>query len=411
LAIDRKKLIPALILLAGAVAFAALKATRPTQAPAKVEERVWRVEVLEAQPQTLSPTLTLYGQVETPDLLRASAPATAVVQTVHVREGDPVRKGQPLIQLDPRDFEPRVEEFRAEAAELEAEIASERRRYRADLESLEHEKEILALSNASVRRAEQLKTKNLGSEAALDEARQTAARQALLVTSREYEVDNHATRLESLQAKLARARAKLADAELDLERSRLSAPFDGIVAKVMVAEGDQVRDSDVMLEMYSVESLEVRARIPAPYRAELQESLVAGGQVVGRADRNGSAIQLRLERFSGEADPSGIDGLFNITAGRQWLRVGEMVEFQLQRPPREQAFALPYQALYGGDRIYLLEDGRLRGVRVQALGSYVDGDREEQLLVTSDQISDGDTIVVTHLPNAITGLRAAPVER
>jgi hypothetical protein len=86
-----------------------------------------------------------------------------------------------------------------------------------------------------------------------------------------------------------------------------------------------------------------------------------------------------------------------------------MIQFQLRRPEREDAVALPYQALYGDDRVYLLEDGRMRGIRVEALGSYVTETGEERLLVRGEAIAEGDRVVTTHLPNAVTGLRAEAV--
>ena len=408
--LNKKLILPIVFLLAGIGVFVALKMTRAQQPPAEIKERVWRVDVQRVVPATLSPTLTLYGKVESPRVLKAAAPQEAVVRDVLVKEGDAVSRGQLLLQLDDRDFLPRLDQARAEVAQLEAEIASERERHRSDLEALEQERRILELAGASVSRAERLQQRNLGSDSALDEARQDAARQALVVISREYRVSDYASRLRQLEARLLRAQAGLKETELDLERSRVLAPFDGVVARVGVAPGDRVRMADVMMEMYAPQTLEVRARIPAPYREELQQALRLGDKVAGRARVAGADVTLRLERLSGQADPRGIDGLFKIEEGLRWLRLGEMIHFQLRRPPRENALAVPYQALYGGNRLYLLEDGRMRGIKLQALGSVFDELGEELLLVSSDEIESGDHVVTTHLPNAITGLRAEAVQ-
>lgn len=406
---DKKFLLPALFLLVGLSVFAWLKMTRAQQPPAEIKERVWRVEVLRAQPDTLSPTLTLYGKIESPQVLKAAAPAEAVVEKVLVKEGERVAEGQLLLQLDERDFLPRLDQSKAEVEQLKAEITSERKRHQADLEALRREREIRDLSRAGVSRAESLQKRNLGSDSALDEARQNAARQALVVISREFSVGDHVTRLLQLEARLLRARAKLQEIELELERSRLIAPFDGIIARVAIAPGDRVRKADVMLQMYDPRSLEIRARIPAPYRDELQQTLRLGQAVDGIARLGGTDIVLRLERLSGEADPRGIDGLFQIEEGLRWLRLGEMLQFQLRRPSRDNALAVPYQAIYGGSRVYTLEEGRMRGIQVEAHGRLVDERGEERLVLSSSGIQAGDLIVVTHLPNAITGLRAEAV--
>jgi len=78
----------------------------------------------------------------------------------------------------------------------------------------------------------------------------------------------------------------------------------------------------------------------------------------------------------------------------------------LRRPIQENAIALPFPALYDNNRIYRLVEGRLQGVEVRTLGDYLDAHGDSKLLVTSRQLAAGDKIVTTHLPNAVTGLRA-----
>jgi multidrug efflux pump subunit AcrA (membrane-fusion protein) len=358
----------------------------------------------------LSPTLTLYGQVETPSMLNAAAPGSAIVRDVRVKEGEFVAQGQLLIELDERDFIPRLQQNRADVAELEAELESENNRHRSNLQSLEHEKDLLGIARAEVKRAQRLKKQKLGSDSALDIARQEAARQALSMTSRQFEIADHEARLQRLASRLQRARASLEESSLDYERSRLVAPFDGIVAGVEVAPGDRVRESDILLKMYALDSLEVRARIPSAYQEELQNVLRNGQPPIGTARLGGVDIRLRLERISGEADPSGVDGLFRIVEGGEYLRLGQVGKFQLQRPAKMNSIAVPYQALYGGDRIYILEQGRMRGIEVDPLGQYIGQGDEEWLLIRSETLNRGDLVVMTHLPNAIDGLRAEVVQ-
>jgi multidrug efflux pump subunit AcrA (membrane-fusion protein) len=384
--------------------FAYLKSTAREQPTVEIKERIWRVEVQEVMPRTLTPTLTLYGQVETPKRLKAAAPAASIVKDVIVKEGDRVTKHQLLVRLDERDFLPRLRQARAEVEELQALIASEDNRYQSDQQALRHEEELLALARAEVERNKALQKRKLGAESALDKARQDAARQALTVTSRRYSIDDHRARLEQLKARLIRAEAQLQEKELEYERSNMRAPYDGIVASVAVTAGDRVKQSDILLEMYSLGDLEVRARIPAPYQEELLRAQNEGKRLTGIAERGGGQIKLRLDRISGQASPSGVDGLFRIDEGAALLRTGQVLRFQLQRPPQHNAVAVPYQAVYGGNRVYKLVEGRMEGIRVEPLGGYFDG--EEKLLVRSEALRAGDRIVITHLPNAISGLRA-----
>ena len=402
-------LLPILILMFSVSVFMSLRASRPEQPAAMTKERVWRVEVLEVAPDTLAPSVTLYGRAETPTLFKAAAPAASRVQQVLVREGDAVEKGQLLLALDPRDFLPRVEQARADVAELEAQLRSERIRQRSDLTALEYERKLLELSSQEVDRARRLQTKKLGSEAELDQARQELARQSLSFTSRELAIADHPARIQALEARLQKATAGLAQAELDFERSRITAPYAGLIATVEAAEGNQVSANQQLLSMYDPASLELRARVPTPYLDELEQSRRSGHPMIGFAGQGGRRMQFRLLRLAGEADPSGIDALFAIEPGSGSLRSGQIVQFALQRRPREGALAVPYSVLYGEDLAYKLIQGRMQALRLEVLGSYVRENGVEQLLVRSDQLSAGDKLVITHLPNAMDGLRAEAV--
>ncbi len=408
--VNKKIVLPILILIVGVIGFAGLRMSKPQQAPASIEERVWRVQVMKATPRTLAPTLTLYGQVETPDMFKAASPGDAVVSQMHVREGQQVAQGRLLMRLDERDFLPALEQAQAEVEELMAQTASELTRYQSDLKSLEQERQVLRLAQASVQRNERLKKQKLGSDSSVDEARQNAVQQALKVTARRYSIDDHAARLKQLQARLKKTQARLQDAELDFERSRVISPFPGVVSKVLVAKGDRVKTAETLLEMYALDDMEVRARIPAPYKRELRAGLNEQRPVYGFTDQGFENPRLRLDRFSGQADPSGIDGLFGFESGAEVVRVGEMLRFQILRPPRQDVVAVPYRSIYGSNRLYLMDDDRMKGIEVQVLGSYFGNKDEERLLVASEQIKAGDRIVVTHLPNAITGLRVEAVQ-
>jgi multidrug efflux pump subunit AcrA (membrane-fusion protein) len=349
--------------------------------------------------------LELYGHVETPDMLRAAASAAAWVTEVSVRDGDLVRKGQVLLRLDERDFLPRISQAQADIAGLEASIASEKNRYETDKLALLQEQRLLEIARNSVARQERLKTQKVGAEQALDEASQAEAAQALTVSNREMSLADHPSRLRELQARLDSARARLEELKLEHERATIVAPYDGIISGVEVAVGDQVSKGAILLRMYALDSLQVRARIPAPYQGELIAGLDDQAPLEAVAQVGDEDIGLRLDRLAGEADPSGVDGLFRIMGDPQLLRLGQMLTLRLQRPAREDSVAVPFRAVYGGDRLYKLEDGRMVGVRVESLGGRVDADGAERLLVHSPELRDGDLIVITHMPNAMDGLR------
>jgi len=404
----KKILLPVALLALGVGGFIALKASKPKPPPVKVQEPSWRVETVTVQPQALSPVLTLTGKVESPELTKAAAPSTGRIARVQVREGQAVAKGQTLLEMDARDFLPRVEQARGQVQELDAAIRSEELRHAADLDQLRQERKLLDFAAADLARFEQLQRENFYSPAAVDQSRSNLARQQLTLRSRELAIADHQARLAQLQARLTQARANLDQAELALARSRVTAPFDGYVAEVAVAAGDQVNTGQTLLSLYPGAGLEVRAKIPAPYQEEIVALLAGKQTLAAMAEVAGESVAFRLARVAGAADTRGLDGFFLAQTVHPGLRVGSLVSLQLARTPVADAIAIPYAALYGGRQVYRVVEGRLQAVAVDVLGELPG--QPPRLLVKSAALKTGDLLAATHLPNAVTGLKVQPAE-
>ncbi len=399
--------LPLAILAAAFALFAWLRMTKPVQPAPAPQEKSWQVEVIDAEPARRIPALTLYGRVETPTRVRPAAPGAGVVTEVPAREGQRFETGTLLLALDARDFVPAVAQARAELADLDAQLVAEKLRIHADREALTQEQELLALAKAAVTRVTRLKTQKLGSDTALDEANSALGRQQVAVTTRKLAVDSANARLHSLEARRDRQQALLDSAELALERSRVMAPFAGIVADVHVAPGDRVQVGTALLEIYPLDALEVRARITQRYQEELLAAIDDGTPLLARTRIGGRRLELPLLRIAGVGDPSGIDAFFRLPS-EAGVRLGALLDLALQRTTVDDAIAIPYQALYGNDRVYLMRDGRMTGVDVELLGPLAGDDAADRVLIRSGAIATGDLIIVTHLPNAVTGL---PVTR
>lgn len=404
----KKVFLPILLLVLGIGGFVALKATRPKPPVVPPKEPVWRVETLTVALAKASPVLTLNGRVESPDQTRAAAPGVGRVLKVRVREGQRVAPGQALLELDPRDFLPRVDQARGEVLELEAAIKSEELRHKADLDQLAHEKQLLASAAADVQRFEQLQKENFYSQTAVEQSRSNLARQNISLRTRELAIADHDARLLQLKARLLKARANLDQAELAAARARVTAPFAGFVAKVEVAEGDQVNTGQSLVSLYPAAGLEVRAKLPATQQDEFLAGLARGGKAQASATVGGEKLALRLIRTAGAADARGLDAFFALDGPASALRVGELVSLEVARAPVENGVAVPYTALYNGRQVYRVEAGRLKALDVEVLGEA--GGQPPRLLVKAPALKDGDVLLATHLPNAVGGLKVEAVK-
>jgi len=399
-----KFVLPMLVLLLAVGVYYSLVASKTQRERPVLSEKVWQVEIIEVSQQTLSPTVTLYGRIESPEQLKAAAPGGGIVDRVYVRNGARVNKGDSLVTMDRRDFSVDLQQARADVRDIDSQIAELEIRHRSNLASLQTERELKTLAEAEVERLVALKKQNLSADTALNSAHSELARRQLAVTSRALEVDSYPARLQILKARKDRSQAQFAQAKLAMDRSEVRAPFAGIVSEVAVAAGDRVLLGQILVSLFPLHALEIRAHLPISYIDSVQAAMARKETLYASIARRSDLGRFPLLRLSGEAEATGIDAYFAIDSDAVQYRPGELLALTLQLPAESGVFALPYQAIYGNSRIYRIEENRLQAIDVVSIGQTRTQD-QVQVLIRSDAIADGDHIAVTHLPNAVSGLK------
>jgi multidrug efflux pump subunit AcrA (membrane-fusion protein) len=400
-----KFLLPILVLLLGAAVYFSLVNGKTEREMPALSEKVWQIEVLTAQQQELSPSITLYGRIESPEQLKAAAPGGGIVEKVFVRNGDRVEQGQPLVTLDRRDFAASLLQAEADLRDIDHQVTELKVRHQSNLASLSTERELLGLANTEVERLLKLKEQNLSAETAINSARSEFGRQQLAVTSRQLNVDSYPAKLQILIARRDHAQAELDQARLAMTRSEVQAPFDAIISEVGVAAGDRVSLGQMLISMFPVKSLEIRAHLPVSYIRSVQAAIADGQKLDASVSDRKDLGRFPILRLAGEAEATGIDVYFAIGAVPAQLRPGELLPLSLMLPVEREVFAVPYQAIYGNSRIYRVDEDRLQAVDVRSIGQARVGDDRILVLIRSDDIESGDLIAITHLPNAVTGLK------
>jgi multidrug efflux pump subunit AcrA (membrane-fusion protein) len=405
-------MLPIIILLTGAGAFAALKATRPEPKPLEPREKTWAIVTQRIESETLSPNLRLFGRTESPRTAHLSAGIAADVVDVSVLEGERVTAGKELVRLDDRDARLMLNQYEAEISEVSAQIELERKKHANDLKALAHERELLALTRREVERARKLANTNVGSLAQLDASQQAVKRQMLAVDTRQLAIWQHASVLAQLESKIRRAESFRDRARLDLQRTRVVAPFDGRTTTVFVTTGDRVKSGDPLVSLYDTSALEIRAQVPTRYLPKVRQSLVESSPLTARTRIDGFDVSAILDRITGEvrAGSGGADALFRIRDGSPWLPLSRTVELIVELPAVEDAVALPPEAIYGTDRVYVLDGDRMKSVQVERFGEMYGPGGENRVLVRGPGLEPGRQVIITQLPNAIDGLRVRVVD-
>ena len=142
-------------------------------------------------------------------------------------------------------------------------------------------------------------------------------------------VYSHGVQIEQAQASLAQARSQIRQIDSKLRDVKSIAPFQGVIVKKFVEEGDTVQPGQPLLEYADITQLEIVADVPA----RLSQSLRFGQEVPARIDTSDELINATVVNIFPMADPlrHTVRVKFTIPSGTQ-AAAGVYSEVQLQDP-------------------------------------------------------------------------------
>ena len=408
---SKQKVLPILVIIVVAICILALYFFKPSARAKVTPNNAWRVSVQKAHLSSNTPQLSLIGQVESPRATTLASPSNAYVNEVLVAEGNLVKKGQLLVTLDTSDEKLRLAQREADVADLNAQITAENNRFRSDIEALAIEKDLSKLANKASTRYGNLAKRQVGSDVQWDESKQAAGKQSLSLINRELAIQDHPNRLARLQAQLARVSALRDQSVLDLSRTQVVAPFNGRITKLPISPQNRLRTGDTVLTLYDTDAIEVRAQIPLKYLSIFEFALAQQKPIAGSFTSLGQSIPITLSRLSGaiEKGKGGIDGLFSIAINPQTqqafpITVGRSLSISLELPAINKSIIVPTQAIYGQDRIYTVQNALLVSHQITRVGTQTSKDGSLRFLIDGANIKEGADILITQVPNAISGM-------
>lgn len=221
--------------------------------------------------QTISSVITTNGRVEPVQNFEAHAPAQVMVKRVLVHEGDTVKNGQLLIQLDDADARAQsakaLAQLRSAEAAMQAVTAGgtqeEVLTTRADIIKAQAERDAAQRNLQAVQRLQQTGAASPAEvEAARNRLQKADADLQLLQSKLTGRFSN--PEIVKVQAATEEARTAYAAAQEVLKNSHITAPFTGVVYQLKVKAGSYVNPGDLLLQMANLNQVQVRAFVDEP---------------------------------------------------------------------------------------------------------------------------------------------------
>ena len=402
--------VPVAIIAFAAATAGYLRATKPEIKSELPQERVWPVETLQTHVGAVQPDWTLYGQVLAGREveLRPLVAGRIVDVGAQYRDGGVVKKGDLLVQVDPFDYRSFLDEAEAQRVEARA----RRREIDADYEGarnlLVHDEGQAALRRRDVQRREKLRGSGAGSVKALDDAKMSLSENEQRIVDRRRAIETGQARLGQQDAIIDRLEVAVRRAARDLENARLTAPFDGFLVDADAELGKRLGVGDRVARLIDARRLEVRFHIGNAQFSQLQSGAGFKGrtvQVYWQGRDGATPLKAVIERENSEIDTAsgGVDliaRLAGLGVGSA-LRPGAFVRIVMPGRSYENVVRLPEAALHHKDTVYLIEEDRLKPVKVSFIAR-VDSD----VLVRGGLIN-GQIVVTSRFPEIGPGVKVS----
>jgi HlyD family secretion protein len=330
-----------------------------------------KVRAVSVQRGPIRSVVSTNGKIEPVQPFEAHAPIATTVKRLLVKEGDHVRQGQLLLQLDDADI-------RAQAAKAQAQVKAAQ----ADQSSLQAEgthEEVLTLNtqlvkarsarDAAQRHLDALRRLQQDGAASPGEVRQAEdalqSAQADLTLIEQKQKGRYSTpEAARIEAQAGEAQAAYDAAEDALGKSTVRAPFDGIVYSLPVKQGAFVAAGELLLQEADLSRVLVRAfvdepdvgRLQAGQKVEVTWDAIAGRTWTGTVNTVPSTVKLRVSRNVGEAtcivDNKDLRLLPNVNVGVTIVVAEHSDVLTLERDALRIDEAKPY--------VYRIVDGHLK---------------------------------------------------
>ncbi len=343
-----------------------------------------QVQVAQATRENLLASINSNGKVEplVPHELRAQV--NTFVRRVTASEGQEVKAGQLLAELDSAEVQAEVARLRNELLAAQDELrasraggaAEARAKLEADLRQAEADVPRLRQELAAL---ERLQAKQAAAQAEIDDAKLQLARaedSLAVLQKRKEEFDRKATLDAELSSlRVERAQAALRDAEQNLRSTRVAAPVDGTLYLLPIRTGQYVRVGELLAEVADLSRVRVRAFVDEPelgwleqdQQVEITWDALPGKAWAGRTEMVPKTVVARGTRSVGEV-------LCSVENAGLELLPNTNVNVRVRVRERANALVVPRGAVRsdGNERVVFVVDGstlRRRPVKTGITGA------------------------------------------
>jgi RND family efflux transporter MFP subunit len=344
------------------------------------------VRVVSARMHSWAKSVRVQGSLVGDEQAVVGAKVAGRVREVKVDLGSVVRQGQVLCELDPDDFDLRVQQVQAQLEQARSALGLSPNEPDSKLDRQKappvlQEKALMEEARSSVERARPLVSQKIMTNEELQQ-REAALRVA------EARFNAALNGVDEKIALIGVRRAELAVAKKQQQDAVTVAPFDGMVQERHVAAGVYLNVGQPVVTLVRTDPLRFRAGVPERQALEIDVGQHVRLMIEGQAD----ATAARVTRISPSLDLSNRSLVIECDVpnsdGR--LRAGLFAEAEVMVDPNAQALTVPASAVSefaGVEKLWVVKDGQAQEREIFT------GRRDRDLIEIVRGLADGEMVI------------------
>ena len=338
-------------------------------------ERMFTVNVVSAEPQSIAPVLQAFGEIQSRRSLDLRMPkgGQIIMLSDNFVEGGQVQAGEVLVQLRKSDAKSALSRADANVIDAIAEVAEAQRALDLAKDELQAAREQNDLRQRALGRQLNLKKRGVGTSAAVETAELAVSSSNQLVLAKRSAVDQVKARGAQAKTRLARAKLAQGDAKRRVEDTALIAEFSGVLSGVSLVKGGLVSSNEKLGSLIDPDDLEVSVRISTEQYARLLDE---NGRLINSPakvfmDMTGTDLSADaiLDRDSGSVGV-GQTGrvVFATLKEPRGLMSGDFVTLNITEPIQNYVMKFPASAVNANDELLFIgEEGRLQSKVIEVV--------------------------------------------
>ena len=306
----------------------------------RAQPSAYKVEVAQARKGSLVREMTVVGTLESANSVVMKAQVKGLVTKVNIVGGEDVDKGDILFEIDPRSYSARAKEAQA----------------------------LHNLAKAALEREEKLAEKNFGAAKKLEEAR----------------------------AQFLKTQAQLESAQKDLEDTKITAPFDGVVGLHRISVGTPISADLDLVTITDTDPMKVNFKMPSKFvrylsldqKVSIEVDSYPGRKFVGRIEAIDALVDAGAQSIAVQA---------TIPNTQNLLKPGMFVRVKVTVGSKDNSLIVPEESIVSvGDQTYVwkvIEHPEKPGLFIVFRVEVLTGIQEKDRMEITRNLRENDIVV------------------